>query len=626
MPVPALELRPRGAIAIVDSAVRLCARRVEVWSLTLPGGALVALAVTLWVDAAAQGRRVTEASALLALSWFARALCQGAACDWVERFLVAPEMPTLRSALRTALAHAPTLFIATTVLLIVNAVTLPLTLGLSFFFFSSHVAAYAVAPKELGHPLAIHATCSRALGGARTSTLGVRVALGLLLFVALNLHIAANFLIYMGRKLAGLELVFAQRYASLDNVRWDVAVLALAFALVEPVRAAAAALLVVDGRVRQDGVDLQTALEQLPARARRTSGVPVKAAALALGALALGSAGARAQERPALSHAQIEARLLDALDACSLSTPALREQAGAVRELGPAERSALSRFLGEIEALAYDQSDCETLGARMEGGLAANQEARDASRAEPQAPTPDPAGRANEILARPEFAVAPPALAEEEPEVEEAAPDAAPSWWQRFKDWLRKKLEEWLRREPKEVHQRPPTWQGGGDWIAGLLVILLVAAVVVVAAWILLRRRERRGHAPAEVEVISTGATESPESAGALARPPEGWAHLADELAAHGRFRDAARHLYLAVLSHLHREGAIDYDASLSNWDYLRRFKGKDAWRASFRELTFRFDWAFYGHAELGADGYGGFRGLCEPILRSGADAQRAAG
>jgi hypothetical protein len=353
----------------------------------------------------------------------------------------------------------------------------------------------------------------------------------------------------------------------------------------------------------------------------------VKAAVLALCtcALALGSAEARAQERPALSHAQIETRLLDALDACSMSTPALREQVGAIRELGSSERSSLSRFLGEIEALAYDQSDCETMRARMESGLAAIQEARDASRAAPEAAATDPSIKANDILARPEFAVAPPAQVEEEPEAKAAEPDASPSWWQRFKDWLRKKLDEWSRREPREVHQREPTWEGGGNWLAGILLILAIAAAVVVAAWVILRRAERRGRAPAEAEVISTGETESPESAGALARPPEGWAHLADGLAARGRFREAARHLYLAVLSHLHREGAIDYDASLSNWDYLRRFKGKDAWRASFRELTFRFDWAFYGHAELGADGYGGFRGLCEPILHSQADAERGA-
>ena len=56
----------------------------------------------------------------------------------------------------------------------------------------------------------------------------------------------------------------------------------------------------------------------------------------------------------------------------------------------------------------------------------------------------------------------------------------------------------------------------------------------------------------------------------ALSRPPEGWADLADALAAKGEYREAMRNLYLALLSRLHRDGAIHYDPTLSNWDYLR--------------------------------------------------------
>ena len=63
----------------------------------------------------------------------------------------------------------------------------------------------------------------------------------------------------------------------------------------------------------------------------------------------------------------------------------------------------------------------------------------------------------------------------------------------------------------------------------------------------------------------------------ALARAPESWAGLADVLAREGKFREAIRHLYLATLSRLHRDGAIDYDPAKSNWDYFRGFKGKGA-------------------------------------------------
>ncbi len=105
----------------------------------------------------------------------------------------------------------------------------------------------------------------------------------------------------------------------------------------------------------------------------------------------------------------------------------------------------------------------------------------------------------------------------------------------------------------------------------------------------------------------------------ALARPPEGWAHLADELAAQGEYREAVRSLYLALLSRLHREGAILYDSTLSNWDYLRDFKGRRDWLPPFRELTRRFDFAWYGNLPVGADGYHDFRALTQPLLTAPA-------
>ena len=101
----------------------------------------------------------------------------------------------------------------------------------------------------------------------------------------------------------------------------------------------------------------------------------------------------------------------------------------------------------------------------------------------------------------------------------------------------------------------------------------------------------------------------------ALSRPPETWAGLADQLAAEGKFREAIRHLYLALLSRLHRDGAIDYDPAKSNWDYFRGFKGNGEVLKPFRELTRRFDFAWYGNLEVSAAAWATFRSICEPIL-----------
>ena len=50
--------------------------------------------------------------------------------------------------------------------------------------------------------------------------------------------------------------------------------------------------------------------------------------------------------------------------------------------------------------------------------------------------------------------------------------------------------------------------------------------------------------------------------------------HFFNQLAARGEFREAIRHLYLALLARLHREGLITYEPTQSNWEHLRAFRG----------------------------------------------------
>ena len=141
--------------------------------------------------------------------------------------------------------------------------------------------------------------------------------------------------------------------------------------------------------------------------------------------------------------------------------------------------------------------------------------------------------------------------------------------------------------------------------------MLLLLAVILVRAL----REESQETEGVPLEVSTQDAAQAADPTNALSRPPEGWAHLADELAARGEYREAVRSLYLALLSRLHRDGAILYDSTLSNWDYLRHFKGQREWLPPFRELTYRFDFAWYGNLPVGQDGYDAFRTLCAPLL-----------
>jgi hypothetical protein len=187
-------------------------------------------------------------------------------------------------------------------------------------------------------------------------------------------------------------------------------------------------------------------------------------------------------------------------------------------------------------------------------------------------------------------------------------------------DRLAKWLDELFKRERDPIRTNPNLAPGSGASVANALVVIVIAVVLAVLVAVLVRAFVKRDVDGAQLEVSTTESMAlSQDPMSALSRPPEGWAHLADELAARGEYREAVRSLYLALLSRLHREGAILYDSTLSNWDYLRHFKGRREWLPPFRELTRRFDFAWYGNLPVGQDGYRDFRAITQPMLAAPA-------
>src|SRR3954467_4186530 len=105
MAVSALELRPRGAIAILDAALRLCSRNTGVWALTLPGGALVTLAVLHLADAVTHHQPLVLPTLWLTLACLARGVLQGATCHYIQELILGQTEPTVLSSLRAALVR-----------------------------------------------------------------------------------------------------------------------------------------------------------------------------------------------------------------------------------------------------------------------------------------------------------------------------------------------------------------------------------------------------------------------------------------------------------------------------------------------------------------------------------------
>lgn len=617
MAVSALELRPRGAVAILDAGLRVCVRSSGVWALTLPGGALVTAALLHLTDAVGQNRPLALPALWFTLAWLARGLFQGAACHHVQELVLGKGSgePTAWASLRAALARAPSLLCAVAYLFTFNLLTLGVSLGFAFFFLSAHLVGYAVALQGRGSPLGLYGQCARMLGPARGSATAVRMLLWVQLLVFINLHIAANALLYVGRKLLGIDLTFAERFASLDNASWVVFLVAITFTLLEPLRAATSTLLLVDGRVRQEGLDLLAAVQQLPTRS----------AALVLfaflGTCLLGTpAHAQPSEAPA-SHAALEQRVDTLARQCELEESTVAEWRRMVTSLSQTEAVKFQRLVHDVEQDVYENEDCEAL-ERLEQGVTLATRTAELEKQQEDARAAQ--AHARDILARPEFQVPEPEAPKEEKPTEDVEPPGA---WRRFIEWLAEWLEKLFRRD-ETAPARQTTFSGAsGQGVVHVLVVVLIAGVLVVLALVLLRalRGEKKAEGT-QLEVSTQDATTlADESMNALSRPPEGWAHLADELAARGEYREAVRGLYLALLSRLHREGVIHYDTTLSNWDYLLQFRSRREWLPSFRELTLRFDFAWYGNVPVGADGYRDFRALCAPMLSTPAT-QEAAG
>ncbi len=618
MAVPALELKPRTTVALFDAALRLSARSVGVWSLTLPAGAGVIAAVFHLVDAISHRRSLLMPVALFTLAWVFRAISMGAACHFLEQQVLGTTEPDAWKSFIAALKRTPSLIITAAFVAFLNAVIWGVTLGFGFIFLGAHNVAYAVAMRGRGHPLAVYGTASKLLGPARHTAAWVRLCGLSQLLVLLSLHLVTATILMLGTSVLALDLTFVDRFASLDNATWVAALVATTFALFEPLRAGTATLLLIDGRVRQEGLDLLATLEQMPRRKKPRASIAVAVGVLLLSATPLAHAQddwtgvytpGHVEEQPT-GLKNLKLRLDAIVDECELSERFTPEQLDAAGQLSPENQSSLARFVARIERRALDDEDCDGTEADLERGL----KLIDRTRQLEQSASGGARERVTAILARPEFSVINPV------EKKSSAPDEeAPGWFSRWWKAFWDAIWRWLRGLRSDQDAQTD-FDGSSDsrgmgFTDGVVVVAIVVAVGLLL-WLLIRSRDKRIAADAGAEVSSLSQTTlSTDPMSALSRPPEGWAGLADQLAREGKYREAIRHLYLALLSRLHRDGAIDYDPAKSNWDYFRGYKGQPAVLAPFRELTRRFDFAWYGNLEVSQTAWNTYRGICEPLL-----------
>lgn len=601
MAVDALQLRPRTPLALYDAALRAAASSSALWLLTLPASTALVLAFFTSVEAARRHEPMLLPAIALTAAFVLRCLTQGAASHHLEQTILQHE-PALGRSVVAALKRLPSLIVAGTIQLLIDGALGFLTLGIGFFFAGAHQAIFPTAMRGEGSALSLYQTSSRLLGAARATAPFVRFLNGVQLVLAINLFVSTTVITLLGQQLLALDLTFVQRFTSIDNGVWVATVLILTFAAFEPVRVAVGVLLLIDGRVRQEGLDLVAQTEQLPRR-KKTRGPIIAVSTLLL------AWSAFADEPTAIRQ-----RVERVIEECEMGERVDTKSVRGIDGLPERDHAALTRFVSRVERVAYDDQDCDAAEDDLRGGLTELTAAREFEKA-------DAAERARHdaasILSRPEFQTTP----TRKPEPEKPEP-VAPEPTSAFRKWLEKLLKrffDWLNERdpaaPQVPEARTSSAMTGANLVLGVIVVGLVALLVFLA--LQLRRKPGPSEADGEAGAFGeTGLVTDPMSA--LAKRPETWAGLADQLAEQGNYREAIRHLYLALLSRLHRRGFIDYDPTASNWDYLFAFKGPGDAKQSFRELTRRFDFTWYGNFDATDVSYRGFRALVQPLLSQG--------
>jgi hypothetical protein len=161
--------------------------------------------------------------------------------------------------------------------------------------------------------------------------------------------------------------------------------------------------------------------------------------------------------------------------------------------------------------------------------------------------------------------------------------------------WLSDKIAkilDWL------IDLFPRSESGGRSVTAGIQkIVYAVVAVIVILIVVLaisVARRSKRGTAVVETSApFGSKRDEDPLSRGA-----NEWERYAAQLGAAGRYREAIRAWYHAVLVTCYSAGVLHFRKGRTNWEYVATLAPSLAWRAEMIQLTRRFEREWYGSDE----------------------------
>jgi hypothetical protein len=171
-------------------------------------------------------------------------------------------------------------------------------------------------------------------------------------------------------------------------------------------------------------------------------------------------------------------------------------------------------------------------------------------------------------------------------------------WEQQVRAWVMERLRRLFSNVAPSALERIAR---GLYWFAhGALIALLAYLIWTYVPGLRLRRRGRR------VPVGSEDAIHTPDSAG-------GHLAAAEAAAAAGRYLDALRHTYTAMLLLLDAANVVPYDRARTNREVLRALRGPThgSLREVLRPVTDALDERLYGGRSTTAEEYRWCRGEC---------------
>jgi hypothetical protein len=612
-----IDIRPRTTGEIMDDAWRLYLADIPtLWLLAgifyVPLAVLVLLLVTARPSENTAMRFLLPMATALAVPWTG---IGAGACQ--EAFRRRPEGGTVASCLgaafRSGLHHAAARGIIAGLSLVgFGFLILP---GVTIWSGSAPVHPF-LAAKEGGLFQAFQAAgreSQRQPGKVLALTLG-RAAL--LIFTVLNLHMLVLLGVWVGENLAGFDwAALAAGLSLLHNPTYGLVLILLAWLLLAPYGEAVNYLFHIDSRTRYEGLDLwHRVRRQFRLRPLPVSASPLLVFLLGLAGLAWPAPVQAADALASVRDARREISVIREEVSTKEPFPGGEFWSGRLHQiaerLDPAHRKY--RWLHQaIEGLRHRNRDDALLVldnidqklSLIEENLAA-QAAPDAGEGEPQ---PWSKEQIKNLL---------PQESEDQPEQPV----------KRDPNRQRRKADQRQMEREDEGPQRAGRHGGAGlvapaqtsglstlGWIFFWGILLAVCAAALVIAWRNWTPKAKSAQAP-QVE-ITEPTLERLLAQANLQTVAELW-RQAESLAQQGRFLDAVRSLYLAVLAYLHRSNRIRYEPTRTNGEYMDQLRSYGPLQESFRGLTGIFELKWYGERNCGSEDFASCRQLADAIRK----------